>query len=294
MTAVEPKRDPEPMPTEAELTQLERLEQFLAAGAVLLLSGAGISTESGIPDYRGPTGRLRESSPIQYRNFVSSAAARQRYWARSAVGWPRVKAAQPNAGHRAVAALEQAGMVRGIITQNVDGLHQAAGSSNVVELHGTLYQVTCLQCGRLFDREQIQRDMLQANPGWEGTDALSTPDGDAVLQQAEIDGFRSPECGACGGELKPHVVFFGENVPRAVVDRAWEMLERSRAVLVAGSSLTVYSGFRFVDKAARQGKPVAVINMGPTRADPLATLKVEAPLGAALAQLAQRLVRTSG
>ena len=294
MTAVEPKRDPEPMPTEAELTQLERLEQFLAAGAVLLLSGAGISTESGIPDYRGPTGRLRESSPIQYREFVSSAAARQRYWARSAVGWPRVKAAQPNAGHRAVAALEQAGMVRGIITQNVDGLHQAAGSSNVVELHGTLYQVTCLQCGRLFDREQIQRDMLQANPGWEGTDALSTPDGDAVLQQAEIDGFRSPECGACGGELKPHVVFFGENVPRAVVDRAWEMLERSRAVLVAGSSLTVYSGFRFVDRAVRQGKPVAVINMGPTRADPLATLKVEAPLGAALAQLAQRLVRTSG
>lgn len=269
-------------------SQLRQLDAFLSRGAVLLLSGAGISTESGIPDYRGPTGRLRESSPIQYREFVSSAAARQRYWARSAVGWTRVRAAQPNAGHRAAAALEQAGVFSGVITQNVDGLHQAAGSSTVVELHGTLYTVTCLECGRLFDRDRVQQQMMQANPGWDATDALSTPDGDAVLEQQQIDAFRVPNCRACGGELKPHVVFFGENVPRPVVNRAWELLERSRAVLVAGSSLTVYSGFRFVDKAIRQGKPVAVVNMGPTRADSVASIKIEAPLGLTLDQAARR------
>lgn len=300
MTRVEPNHGMNPSQSESETGQaptesdLRRLEAFLSAGSVLVLSGAGISTESGIPDYRGPTGRLRESSPIQYREFVSSAVARQRYWARSAIGWPRVRAARPNAGHRAVAALEHAGIVHGIITQNVDGLHQAAGSSNVVELHGTLYQVTCLQCDRLVDRETVQREMLQANPGWEASDALSTPDGDAVLDPEEIDGFRTPECRVCGGELKPHVVFFGENVPRAVVDRAWELLERSRAVLVAGSSLTVYSGFRFVDRAVRQGRPVAVVNIGPTRADSLAGLKIEAPLGAALTQVANRILRAAG
>ena len=261
---------------------IDSLLGLLRDGEVLLLSGAGISTESGIPDYRGPTGQKRESDPIQYREFVTSAAARQRYWARSAVGWPRVRAAEPNAGHTAVAALQAAGLVTGIITQNVDGLHQAAGSRRVVELHGSLYRAVCLQCGRLSDRDALQSAMLAHNPGWETQQARITPDGDAVLPQELIDTFRPPECSTCGGALKPHVVLFGENVPRAVVQQAWQLLQHARMLLVVGSSLTVYSGFRFAERAAREGKPLALLNLGPTRADRLATLKIEAPIGQAL------------
>ena len=264
---------------------LGRVVELLREGDVLVLSGAGLSTESGIPDYRGPTGRQRESSPIQYRDYVSSAEARRRYWARSTAGWPFVRAAQPNAGHRAVAELEHAGFVRGVITQNVDGLHQAAGSRAVVELHGSLASVVCLSCGTNESRDQLQGRMLRANPGWDLLAARKTPDGDAVLPQSLIDRFVVPECLACGGALKPAVVFFGENVPSSVVGAAWELLERSRAVLVLGSSLTVYSGFRFVDRATRQGKPVAVLNMGPTRADDVATFKIEQPLGAVLSRI---------
>ena len=272
---------------------IDSLLGLLRDGEVLLLSGAGISTESGIPDYRGPTGQKRESDPIQYREFVTSAAARQRYWARSAVGWPRVRAAQPNAGHMAVAALQSAGLVSGVITQNVDGLHQAAGSSRVVELHGSLYRAVCLQCGRLSDRDALQSAMLADNPGWDAQQARITPDGDAVLPQDLIDRFRPPGCSACGGALKPHVVLFGENVPRAVVQRAWQLLQRARMLLVVGSSLTVYSGFRFAERAAREGKPLALLNLGPTRADRLATLKIEAPIGEALRAAAAELSAAS-
>ncbi|TVQ36162.1 MAG: NAD-dependent protein deacetylase [Spirochaetaceae bacterium] len=265
------------------------LVSLVKPGSVLLLSGAGISTESGIPDYRGPTGRRRASDPIQYREFVSSAAARRRYWARSAVGWPHVRRAEPNAGHRAVAELERAGLLSGVITQNVDGLHQAAGSRTVVELHGTLYRVVCLGCGALSDRDTLQQTMLLDNPDWNVEAARITPDGDAVLPQPLVDSFRPPRCERCGGALKPQVVLFGENVPCEVVQRAWDLLERSRTVLVVGSSLSVYSGYRFADRAAREGKPVALLNQGYTRADRLAALKIEAPIGRTLARLVDRL-----
>ena len=272
---------------------IESLVQFLRPGKVMVLSGAGISTESGIPDYRGPTGRKRESDPIRYREFVGSAATRRRYWARSAIGWPRVRAAEPNAGHRAVAALQAAGLVTGIITQNVDGLHDAAGSGRVVELHGTLYSVICLGCARVCDRDAVQNTMIENNPGWDAHQARMTPDGDAVVPQELIDGFRTPACESCGGVLKPNVVFFGENVDRDVLRRAWALLEEARAVLVLGSSLTVHSGYRFVDKAYRQGKPIALVNEGPTRADRLATLKIEAPLGRTLETVSRLLVKNA-
>ncbi|TVR61156.1 MAG: NAD-dependent protein deacetylase [Spirochaetaceae bacterium] len=270
---------------------MESLVRFLRPGKVMVLSGAGISTESGIPDYRGPTGRKRESDPIQYREFVGSPATRRRYWARSAIGWPRVRQAEPNAGHRAVAALQAAGLVTGIITQNVDGLHDAAGSPRVVELHGSLYTVICLNCARVYDRDAVQTTMIESNPGWDAHQARMTPDGDAVVPQDLIDTFRAPACVACGGPLKPNVVFFGENVDRGVVQQAWALLEESRAVLVLGSSLTVHSGYRFVDKAYHQGKPIALVNQGPTRADRLATLKIEAPLGRTLETAARSLTR---
>ena len=270
---------------------VESLVQFLSPGNVMVLSGAGISTESGIPDYRGPTGRKRESDPIRYREFVGSAATRRRYWARSAIGWPRVRAAEPNAGHRAVAALQAAGLVTGIITQNVDGLHDAAGSGRVVELHGTLYSVICLGCARVCDRDAVQNTMIENNPGWDAHQARMTPDGDAVVPQELIDGFRTPACESCGGVLKPNVVFFGENVDRDVLRRAWALLEEARAVLVLGSSLTVHSGYRFVDKAYHQGKPIALVNEGPTRADRLATLKIEAPLGRTLETVSRWFVK---
>ncbi len=272
---------------------IESLVQFLRPGKVMVLSGAGISTESGIPDYRGPTGRKRESDPIRYREFVGSAATRRRYWARSAIGWPRVRAAEPNAGHRAVAALQAAGLVTGIITQNVDGLHDAAGSGRVVELHGSLYSVICLGCSRVCDRDAVQNTMIENNPGWDAHQARMTPDGDAVVPQELIDGFRTPACESCGGVLKPNVVFFGENVDRDVLQRAWALLEEARAVLVLGSSLTVHSGYRFVDKAYRQGKPIALVNEGPTRADRLATLKIEAPLGRTLETVSRLLVKNA-
>ncbi len=270
---------------------VESLVQFLSPGNVMVLSGAGISTESGIPDYRGPTGRKRESDPIRYREFVGSAATRRRYWARSAIGWPRVRAAEPNAGHRAVAALQAAGLVTGIITQNVDGLHDAAGSGRVVELHGTLYSVICLGCARVCDRDAVQNTMIENNPGWDAHQARMTPDGDAVVPQELIDVFRTPACESCGGVLKPNVVFFGENVDRDVLRRAWALLEEARAVLVLGSSLTVHSGYRFVDKAYHQGKPIALVNEGPTRADRLATLKIEAPLGRTLETVSRWFVK---
>jgi NAD-dependent deacetylase sirtuin 4 len=253
---------------------------------LVALTGAGCSTDSGIPDYRGPGTRDRARNPVQYRAFLDDAGARQRYWARSMLGWPRFSAAAPNDGHRAFVDLERAGALRGLITQNVDRLHHAAGSARVVELHGALAEVVCLGCGAIEAREALQDRLLRLNPRWDA-DVELAPDGDAEL--AQVDGFRVAPCLACGGVLKPRVVFFGENVPRPTVDAAFALLDEGDALLVAGSSLTVYSGFRFVRRAVERGVPVVIVNLGPTRGDPLATVCVDAPLGATLPALVRAL-----
>jgi NAD-dependent SIR2 family protein deacetylase len=265
------------------------LAELVAAGNVAVLSGAGISTESGIPDYRGPAGRARRVKPVTYQEFVSVPAARQRYWARSHLGWRRIAAATPNAGHYAVAELERRGLLAGIITQNVDGLHQAAGSRSVIELHGSLARVCCLGCGRRTSREELGRRLRAANPGWDARAAAVSPDGDAVLTDDQVAGFRVVGCTACGGLLKPDVVFFGENVPAGRVAACYGLTSRADALLVLGSSLTVMSGYRFVRHAARLGIPVAIVNDGPTRGDGLATVQLHGRLGAILTGLATRL-----
>ncbi len=264
--------------------------EVLQGRHIVVLSGAGISTESGIPDYRGADTPRRKTPPIQYREFIGSEAARTRYWARSAIGWPRFSAVRPNPAHAAVAQLERAGIVTGVITQNVDRLHQAAGSEHVVELHGALAEVLCLQCGAIETRNALQRRMLTMNPGWEAQNFNIAPDGDADLPEEITRGFRVPTCLRCGGILKPNIVFFGENVPRERVDAAFVMVSNADAVLVAGSSLTVYSGFRFVERAARAGTPVVIFNIGPTRGDALARVRVDAPLGSLLPHLSQMLI----
>lgn len=274
------------------------LLDLLDGRRVLVLTGAGCSTESGIPDYRGPSGTLRRRAPVQYREFVDREDARVRYWARSAVGWPRFAAARPNAAHRALARLEEGGVMAGLITQNVDGLHQAGGSRRVVDLHGSLAFVRCLQCDRRLTRDEFQHRLLAANRAWSEVlrQALqqggvkSAPDGDAELPAAALESFRVPGCEACGGVVKPDVVFFGENVPRERVDEAWRLFERAEVLLVAGSSLTVYSGRRFIYRAAKEGMPVAIINMGATRADDVAAVKVEDRVGRVLPRLADRLL----
>ena len=276
-------------PRAQALPALDALADLLRGRTAVVLSGAGISTESGIPDYRGPKTRAKARSPIQYHAFMREAATRRHYWARSAVGWPSFRAAAPNAGHRAVARLEAAGVVRGVITQNVDRLHQAAGSQRVVELHGALAEVVCTGCGALSARDALQRRLLARNPGWTRHAAALAPDGDAELARADTATFEVPPCEACGGALKPHVVFFGENVPAPRVEAAWALLGEADALVVAGSSLTVYSGFRFVRGAAKAGQPVAIVNLGPTRGDDLAAVRVAARLGEALPALADRL-----
>lgn len=257
--------------------QLERLADLLSARRTLVLSGAGISTESGIPDYRGPDSPPRQ--PMRYQEFAHSAAAQRRYWARSFRGWRTVERARPNEGHRSLARLERSGVVGGVLTQNVDGLHQKAGSRNVLELHGNLGVVRCLACHALEPRRALQARMSALNPGLDGFAADLAPDGDAELPSALIEHFRVPACLACGGVLKPDVVFFGENVPRPKLVLAWQMLDGADALLVLGSSLTVFSGYRFVARAVQVGKPVAIVNLGPTRGDGDATLKVEGRLG---------------
>ena len=264
---------------------LAALTELLRAGRVVALTGAGCSTESGIPDYRGPLpdGRPRpERTPIQLREFVSSAAARQRYWARAVAGWPAVSRALPSRAHRALAALEERGALAGVITQNVDGLHGAAGSRRVVELHGRLARVRCLGCGAPGDRAELQERLVARNPGWLERAAALAPDGDAELAAAEVARFAVEDCRACGGPLKPDVVFFGENVPAAVVAAAWNLFDEAAALLVVGSSLAVFSGYRFVRRAAERRLPVAIVNRGPTRGDGEATLKLDGDAGAIL------------
>ncbi len=264
------------------------LAALVRAGGVVVLSGAGLSTESGIPDYRGPTGTLRRATPMTYQTFVGDGVARRRYWARSHLGWRTITRAVPNAGHRAVADLQRAGLIAGIVTQNVDGLHQAAGATGVIELHGSLADVTCLTCGDLIPRSELDRRLREANPVFDAAVAAVNPDGDVDLADDDLTGFHVVDCGVCGsGILKPDVVFFGENVPRSRVDRCFEMVASARVLLVLGSSLTVMSGRRFVLAALRAGTPVVIVNQGATRLDDRAALVVDAPLGTALSRLVE-------
>jgi NAD-dependent SIR2 family protein deacetylase len=270
----------------ADTSALDQLRGLLAAGGVVVLSGAGISTESGIPDYRGPSGQLRARLPMTIREFIDSAEARRRYWARSYVGWQRITRATPNAGHLAVATLQQSGVVSGIITQNVDGLHQAAGARDVIELHGGLDHVVCLDCGAHSPREQLNERLRAVNGELVAEITQLNPDGDVELGAELVTSFVLVGCECCGSDLlKPDVVFFGENVPRPRVTRCFELVDRASSLLVLGSSLTVMSGLRFVHRAAAGGIPVAIVNEGVTRGDGYADVKLDQPLGETLARL---------
>lgn len=266
---------------------LAPLVDVLGGRRLAVLTGAGCSTESGIPDYRGPGRRPR--APIQYREFVGDPEVRRRYWARAVVGWPRFRAARPNAAHAALAALERAGRALGVITQNVDRLHHAAGSRRVVELHGALHAARCLACGAREPRDDVQARLLAENPGFDARAAELLPDGDAELPPELVAAFRVVGCRACGGDLKPDVVLFGEVVPRAVRDAGQALLREAEALLVVGSSLAVFSGYRFVREARELGLPVAIVNLGPTRGDGDAQVKLDGRAGEVLPRLVEAL-----
>ncbi|GAA2280671.1 NAD-dependent protein deacetylase [Streptomyces hawaiiensis] len=270
-------------------TDLGPVVDALRNGGVLVLSGAGISTESGIPDYRGEGGSLSRHTPMTYQDFTAAAQARRRYWARSHLGWRTFGGARPNAGHRAVAAFGRHGLLSGVVTQNVDGLHQAAGSEDAVELHGTLARVVCLSCGAHSPRRELAVRLEEANPGFEPVAAGINPDGDADLTDDQVAGFRVVPCAECGGILKPDVVFFGESVPPQRVEHCRELVRAATSLLVLGSSLTVMSGLRFVRQAALAGKPVLIVNRDQTRGDHLALTRVALPLGSALSSVSLRL-----
>lgn len=252
---------------------------------LFVLTGAGCSTDSGIPDYRDADGGWKRPQPVQFRAFMDELPTRQRYWARSLIGWQRFRRATPNDAHLALARLEQTGRVELLVTQNVDRLHQAAGSSGVIDLHGRLDTVVCMSCARRTPREELQQELLRRNPDWSALDARDAPDGDADLEGLDFSGFDVPPCKSCGGVLKPDVVFFGESVPTERVEAAMQGLQRADAVLVVGSSLMVFSGYRFVRAAAQAGKPIATVNLGRTRADEWVALKVVQPCAAALSYL---------
>ncbi|GHG06723.1 NAD-dependent protein deacetylase 1 [Streptomyces hydrogenans] len=270
-------------------TDLEPVVDVVRGGGVLVLSGAGISTESGIPDYRGEGGSLARHTPMTYQDFTGGERARRRYWARSHLGWRTFGRARPNDGHRAVAAFGRAGLLTGVITQNVDGLHRAAGSDGVVELHGGLDRVVCLSCGDVSARRELARRLEEANPGFDPVPAAVNPDGDADLTDEQVADFHVVPCVVCGGVLKPDVVFFGETVPAERVERCRELVRGAASVLVLGSSLTVMSGLRFVRQAAQAGTPVVIVNRDATRGDTLAAARVALPLGKALTSVAERL-----
>jgi NAD-dependent deacetylase sirtuin 4 len=276
-------------PAPVAASDVEGLAALLAGRDFVALTGAGCSTESGIPDYRG-AGRPVGRQPIQHAAFVREPGVRQRYWARATVAWERFSSARPNPAHHALAALERRGGLRGIITQNVDRLHQAAGSERVVELHGALAEVRCLTCRAAEPRTALQGRLLAANPSWlDRTDPLA-PDGDAEIPSDEVRDFQVPACLACAGPLTPDVVFFGGSVPPEKVAAAWSLLAEAEALVVVGSSLTVWSGFRFVRGAAERGLPIALVNRGPTRADQLSRLRIDGQAGAVLPRLAERLL----
>ena len=268
---------------------VEALGRLLHRRRIVVLTGAGCSTESGIPDYRGPGTRARARNPIQHREFLTRPEVRARYWARSLIGWPRFSSAQPNPAHHALARLEQQGHVRGLITQNVDRLHHAAGSQRVIELHGALARVRCLGCGELEPRTQLQERLLALNPDFVAWSAETRPDGDAeVLEDAER-AFQVAGCLGCGGTLKPDVVFFGDNVPGPTVEAAFALLEEGDALLVVGSSLAIYSGYRFLQRAVDRHLPIGLINLGECRGAQLAEVHVEARAGEVLPRLVETL-----
>jgi NAD-dependent SIR2 family protein deacetylase len=267
----------------ADEDAMTRARALLAEPGVVVLTGAGVSTDSGIPDYRGPGAPRR--MPMNLSEFVSGPAAQRRYWARSHLGWQRMAGARPNTGHHALATLELEGRVSAVITQNVDGLHQEAGSRAVVDLHGRIADVVCLSCRDRSSRLALHHRLTELNPGFGADlDVRAAPDGDVHLE--EVDGFRLAGCRRCGGALKPDVVFFGENVPRERVERCYALVDHARALLVAGSSLAVLSGLRFVRHAHRAGTPVVILNRGPTRGDDLAAVKLEAGCTETLCALA--------
>ncbi len=271
---------------------IEALADLLRGRHVVALTGAGVSTESGIPDYRSPEALERPRRPVHGPAFVTSAPLRQRYWARAMAGWERFRLAHPGPAHVAITRLEEAGVIRGVITQNVDRLHREAGTKSVTELHGALAEVICLACGTIEARDSVQARMREQNPSWLDGPAPMAPDGDADLPDELVERFTAPSCVRCEGPLKPHVVLFGHNVARAVVDEAYARIVDAEALLVAGTSLAVFSGYRFLVRAAERRIPIAIVNRGPVRGEERATLKVEASTGEALMSLAQIL--TSG
>jgi NAD-dependent SIR2 family protein deacetylase len=261
------------------------LREFIARHSRLcVLTGAGISTSAGIPDYRDEQGEWKRARPVEFQPFMAKPEVRRRYWSRSMLGWPFVLRARPTAAHRALAMLEERGRVQLLTTQNVDGLHQAAGSRNVIDLHGRLDLVRCMQCEHRLPRAELQQRMLADNPAWADFEAHAAPDGDVDTGDRDTSGFVVPDCPECGGILKPDVVFFGEPVPRERVQRAYDGVVQADALLVVGSSLMVYSGFRFAQAAAEAGKPIAAVNLGRTRADHLLTLKINAAADQALSE----------
>jgi NAD-dependent SIR2 family protein deacetylase len=273
-----------------ELDDIDKLASFLRRHRnVLALTGAGMSTASGIPDYRDKDGVRRGRAPVQGPEFRRSDAVRRRYWARSMVGYLTLAQAAPNAGHHALAALEQGGALGAVITQNVDGLHQRAGSQKLIELHGNIHGVVCLDCRTQYARGAIQAQLLRENPHLAGSNAQPLPDGDAQLEPEALEHFSVPQCGNCGGVLQPDVVFFGDTIPRERTELALRTMAEADALLVVGSSLMVFSGYRFCKLAAETGKPIAAINAGVTRADALLSLKLALSAESALPQLAQRL-----
>ena len=269
------------------MNSVDDLVALMAGKRVVVLTGAGCSTESGIPDYRGPLTRQKARNPILYKAFVSDPQTRVRYWSRSLIGWKRIEDASPNPAHHALARLEEMGLVNGVITQNVDRLHHKAGSGRVVELHGTLSEVYCLSCGAIEQRRTFQRRLQELNPEWDVVAPDIAPDGDAELGDLDLTQFRVPPCSLCDGPLKPNVVFFGESVPRDRVEAAWSLYHESDMILVVGSSLAVFSGYRFVLKASKEGRPIAIVNLGPTRGDALAACCIDAHAGQAIPGILQ-------
>jgi NAD-dependent deacetylase sirtuin 4 len=268
---------------------IKSLERFIDDHQkILILTGAGISTESGIPDYRSEDVGLYARSnhrPIQYQDFLKSAKVRQRYWARNYIGWPKFSQSKPNITHFIVQFLENTGKVTCVVTQNVDGLHSKAGTKNVIELHGTAFRVICLDCGVNYDRHYIQKKLSELNPTIQEYSQVIRPDGDIEISQDKIENFQPPFCEHCGGILKPDITFFGDNVPKSRVDSVRQYVNDSDSVLVLGSSLTVFSGYRIILQASEEKKTIGIVNIGPTRADQLATLKISTRCGDILSKI---------
>lgn len=268
---------------------VEELVQCIGGRRIVVLTGAGVSTESGIPDYRSPEAAKRPRRPLHGPEFVKNAELRRRYWARAMVGWERFRQARPGRAHQAIADLEAKGHVASLITQNVDRLHHAAGSREVIELHGALAETVCLECGALEARDDLQARMRALNPQWIDGATPMAPDGDADLPDDLVASFVVPVCLRCDGPLKPNVVFFGHNVPRPIVDQAFSVVDSAEALLVAGTSLAVFSGYRFLRRAVERGIPVAIVNRGPVRGEEHAAVKVDASTGETLGALASAL-----